>query len=88
MPIAGVAAGCLSVNITCTSTLTSEDENRIAPALLTVLASILDLMPVAYRIRIDTVDARVYQCSGPQDTKNDQTASPERLRLVPRDPAS
>jgi hypothetical protein len=86
-PIAGFAVGYLSVNITFTSTLTSEDENRIAPALLKVVASILDLMPVAYRIRIDTVDAHVYQYCGPRDTKS-ESASPEPLRLVPRDPAS
>lgn len=85
----GIPAGCLSVNITFTSTLTSEDENRIAPALLKVVASILDLMPVAYRIRIDTVDAHVYQYSGPREITSEQPASlPEPLRFVPRDPAS
>ena len=38
------------VNITFTSTLTVEDENRIAPAVLNVLAGMLDLLPIAYRI--------------------------------------
>jgi len=88
MPIAVPSAGCPSVNITFTSTLTSEDENRIAPGLLKVLASILDLMPVAYRIRIDTIDARVYQYAGPKEVTKSESSAPAELRLVPRDPAS
>ena len=53
------------MNIRFTSSLTPDDENMIAPALLSALAGILDLMPIAYMIRIDTADARVYQHSGP-----------------------
>ena len=48
-----------------TSTLTPEDENLMAPAVLKVVASILDMLPIAYMIRIDTVDSHVYQHSGP-----------------------
>jgi hypothetical protein len=54
-----------AVDIRFTSTLTSEDENIVAPAILTALASILDLLPIAYMIRIDTVDSHVYQHTGP-----------------------
>jgi hypothetical protein len=36
----------------------------MAPAVLKMLASILDLLPIAYVIRIDTVDSQVYQHSG------------------------
>ena len=54
-----------AVDIRFTSTLTSEDENIVAPAILTALASILDLLPIVYMIRIDTVDAHVYQHTGP-----------------------
>jgi hypothetical protein len=53
------------VNIRFTSSLTPEDENAIAPAILTAVSGILDLLPIAYVIRIDTSDARVYQRSGP-----------------------
>jgi hypothetical protein len=53
------------VNIRFTSSLTPDDENAIAPALLRALASILDMMPIAYVIRIDTSDAKVYQHTGP-----------------------
>jgi len=48
------------VNIRFTSTLTPEDENTIAPALLKALSSILDLLPIAYSLRIDTSDAQVF----------------------------
>jgi hypothetical protein len=52
------------VNIRFTSSLTPEDENAIAPALLKAVVGILDLLPIAYSIRIDTSDAQVYQHSG------------------------
>jgi hypothetical protein len=48
------------VNIKFISTLTPEDENAMAPAVLKAVASILDLLPIAYMIRIDTSDAHVY----------------------------
>jgi hypothetical protein len=73
------------LNITFTTTLTSEDENRIAPALLKTLASILDLLPVAYRIRIDTTDARTYQVTGPSEGRREPASEDMRIRLVPRD---
>ena len=44
-----------------TSTLTPEDENAVAPVVLKIMASVLDLLPIAYMVRIDTSDARVYQ---------------------------
>ena len=60
--------GCCSVrgqmNIRFTSSLTPEDENTIAPALLRAIASLLDLLPIVYAIRIDTSDAKVYQHAG------------------------
>jgi hypothetical protein len=49
------------VHIRFTSSMTSEDENRLAPALLKALSSILDLLPIAYAIRIETSDSQVYQ---------------------------
>lgn len=52
------------MNIRFTSSLTPEDENKVAPALIKTIASILDLLPIAYAIRIDTSDAKVYQHIG------------------------
>jgi hypothetical protein len=55
------------VNIRFTSSLTDHDENAIAPALLRAVVSILDALPIAYVIRIDTSDSQVYQHSRPLD---------------------
>jgi hypothetical protein len=60
----------VSVNVSFVSTLTSEDENRIAPVILKAIADILDLVPVAYVLRIDTVDAHVYQISKPSASES------------------
>ncbi len=54
------------VNIRFVSTLTPEDENTVAPAVLKALGSILDLLPIAYMIRIDTSDGQVFQESKPE----------------------
>jgi hypothetical protein len=54
-----------AVNIRFTSSLTDHDENVIAPALLNAVASILEMLPIAYVIRIDTSDSNVYQRSRP-----------------------
>jgi hypothetical protein len=56
------------VNIRFTSSLTPEDENIVAPAILRAFASILDLLPIAYNIRIETSDSRTYQHAGPSET--------------------
>jgi hypothetical protein len=52
------------VNIRFTSTLTHEDENRIAAALLKAVAGFLDVVPIAYSIRIDTIDGSVFRSAG------------------------
>jgi hypothetical protein len=52
------------VNIRFTSSLTHEDENLFAPVFLNALVGILDLLPIAYMIRIDTSDSTVYQHTG------------------------
>ena len=53
------------VDITLTSTLTAEDESIIAPAILKAVTNILDHLPIAYRVRIDTIDCQSYMASGP-----------------------
>jgi hypothetical protein len=59
------------VNIRFTSSLTDHDENAIAPALLKAVVSILDTLPIAYVIRIDTSDSQVYQHSRPLEGSED-----------------
>ena len=53
------------MNIRFTSSLTPEDENVVAPALLKALSALLDLLPIAYVIHIETSDSRTYQHNGP-----------------------
>jgi hypothetical protein len=60
------------VNIRFTSSLTSDDENLIAPVLLKAIGSLLDLLPIAYAIRIDTADGHVYHQG------SSESGSPER----------
>jgi len=43
------------------SSLTAEDENSFAPALLKAVGALLDEFPIAYTIRIETTGAQVYQ---------------------------
>jgi hypothetical protein len=69
------------VNIRFTSSLTPDDENIVAPALLRALTSILDLLPIAYMVRIDTSDAEVYQRSG-SGSMGHPSSTTEPLRKV------
>jgi hypothetical protein len=43
------------------SSLTAEDENLFAPALLKAVAALLDQLPIAYTMRIETTGAQVFQ---------------------------
>ena len=45
------------------SSLTADDENAFAPALLKAVGAILDQFPIAYTIRIETTGAQVFQHS-------------------------
>jgi hypothetical protein len=47
------------VHIELTSTLTHDDENRLAPAVLKALSGVLDMLPIAYMIRVETTDQQV-----------------------------
>ena len=49
------------MNIRFISSLTPDDESRIAPALLTAARSLLDQFPISYTIRIETSEGRVFQ---------------------------
>jgi hypothetical protein len=71
------------VDIRFTSSLTPEDENAIAPAILKAVASFLDLLPIAYMIRIDTADSKVFQHVGGNAAPEEQHSptSPMRGRM-------
>jgi hypothetical protein len=43
------------------SSLTAEDENVFAPALLKAVGALLDQLPIAYTIRIETTGSQVFQ---------------------------
>lgn len=47
------------------SSLTPEDENVFAPAVLKSVVALLDQFPIAYTLRIETAGAQVYQHSHP-----------------------
>ena len=47
------------------SSLTPEDENTFAPALLKAVGAVLDQFPIAYTIRIETTGAQVFQYTHP-----------------------
>jgi hypothetical protein len=45
------------------SSLTAEDENAFAPALLKAIGVLLDQLPLAYTLRIETTGSQVLQHS-------------------------
>jgi hypothetical protein len=51
------------------SSLTAEDENLFAPGLLKAVGAILDQLPIAYTIRIETTGSQVFQHTkaGPEE---------------------
>ena len=55
----------MAVRIELTSTLTQEDENRLAPAVLKALSGVLDMLPIAYMVRVETTDQNVIQHVSP-----------------------
>lgn len=60
------------MRIELTSTLTQEDEDRLAPALLKALSGLLDMLPIAYMIRVETTDEHVLQHVSPKIAAWDQ----------------
>lgn len=51
------------MNIRFVSSMTPEDEVRLAEGLLTAFASLLDPFPIAYTLKIETADCRILQHS-------------------------
>lgn len=63
------------------SSLTPEDENAVAPALVTAVGALLDQLPIAYTLRIETSGTQVYQHTHP--SKVQPALSPSGDRPVP-----
>jgi hypothetical protein len=47
------------------STLTADDEGQMAPALMNAVTALLDALPIAYTLRIETLGAQVFQHTHP-----------------------
>lgn len=47
------------------STLTAEDEAQMAPALMLAVTSLLDALPIAYTLRVETTGAQVFDHTHP-----------------------
>lgn len=48
-----------------TSTLTQEDENRLAAVVLKALSGMLDMLPISYLVRVETADQSVIEHVSP-----------------------
>ena len=48
------------MDIRLVSSLTPEDETRLAPALLAALTSLLDQLPICYTVRMETTTGRSF----------------------------
>ena len=59
-----LAKAVCRVVIKVVSSLTPDDENVCAPALLQLCVNLLAMLPIAYAVRIETVD-KVFQHSAP-----------------------
>jgi hypothetical protein len=62
------------------SSLTPEDENFFAPALLKAVAALLDQLPIAYTIRLETTGSQVFQHT---HSGAAEPAEPEPLPSMP-----
>ncbi len=67
------------------SSLTAEDENLFAPALLKAIAAILDQLPIAYTLRIETTGAHTFQHSHAGAAEEERSAA-ALSRVVPLAP--
>ena len=63
------------------SSLTPDDENAFAPALLRAVSAMLDQFPIAYTLRIETTGAQTYQHTHP--TLEPRPASPMFTQPIP-----
>lgn len=63
------------------SSLTAEDEELFAPAVLKAASALLDQLPIAYTLRIETTGAQVYQHTHVMpDQRDEPIFDPRMLR--------
>ena len=63
------------------SSLTAEDENLFAPGLLKAVGAILDQLPIAYTIRIETTGSQVFQHTKANPDERVKAASSEAANV-------
>jgi hypothetical protein len=68
------------------SSLTAEDEDLFAPAVLKVVSALLDQFPIAYTIRIETTGARVFHHAHVAPDEVDQSVLENGARFVASEP--
>lgn len=76
------------MNIRFVSSLTPEDEDRLAPGLVLALGKLLDAVPIAYTLRVETATGKLFQHAHAGHEVNDlglegvpdAEAAPERVR--------
>jgi len=56
------------------STLTADDEDRVAEALIAWLADLLGSLPIGYALRIDTANAKVFRRTNIEAPDDEQAA--------------
>jgi hypothetical protein len=64
------------------SSLTAEDENAFAPALLKAVSALLDQMPIAYTMRIETTGSQVFQHTHAGSGQHDRPSTVDGTGLV------
>jgi len=52
------------------SSLTPEDEARIAPVLVDLIGALLETLPVAYTLRVETANGSIVQRTHPRTHNN------------------
>ena len=63
------------VEIRFISSLTAEDEDQFAPALLKAVGALLDQLPIAYTMRIQTTGAQVFQHTRTYHAPEEETSN-------------
>jgi hypothetical protein len=63
------------MDIRMVSTLTPEDEDHVADALVAALAELLDGLPIAYSLRIETTGAKIFHRSNLENIDTTQISS-------------
>jgi hypothetical protein len=63
------------------SSLTADDEDLYAPAVLKAVSAFLDHLPLAYTMRIETTGSQVFQHThvGPEQPRPNEPAEESRL---------